>query len=481
MTEGGQAWLWGAIGLVVLLGLGWAITATLRARRRDDGGEGWGYQLDTAYDAKEEAKRLSEQPDPPPDPVVEEKGPEPEQKQVRAPEQSLSESAVVPQDTVGIRVEDVEPEPDPELSDEARRQRFEAEKIARREAKAEKRRIREEAAEVAAAQRLDDLEEDRQRFEEERRQAFRLGLTKTREGLLGKLGGVFGLGTQVTEATFAELEAVLFTSDIGVRTADRLLTKLREDHAAKSMKNQGELLAGLRREIEAILDLEQTPLFSGGEPGSPKVIMVVGVNGVGKTTTIGKLAHKAIAEGHKVLVGAGDTFRAAAVEQLEVWGERSGATVVRGKAQADPSSVLFSAVQKGCEQGASVIICDTAGRLHTRAELMEELKKMHRVMGKALPGAPHEVLLVLDATVGQNAIAQARSFKEAVEVTGIALTKLDGTARGGVIAGICDEMGVAVRFIGVGEAMEDLRVFDAGDFVDALFADAEQMVLGADH
>ncbi|MBM65729.1 MAG: signal recognition particle-docking protein FtsY [Myxococcales bacterium] len=494
MTADGQTLVWGLVGLAILLGLGWSIWSTLRARRRDDGGEGWRYNLDTAYDAKAEAKRAAEQTAPASEAAEAADDPaqvdvEPEAVPAKEPAAPTEEPAIAPVEEAVAVPEPVsespaatasEPAPavDPEALEAARRERFEQEKAARRAEKAAKREAREEAAEAAAAQRLDDLAEDRQRFEAERRQAFRLGLTKTREGLLGKLGGILGFGSQVTEETFADLEAVLFTSDIGVRTADRLLSTLRQQHASKAMKDQRELLSALRREIESILDLDQEPLFAGGEAGAPRVIMVVGVNGVGKTTTIGKLAHRAIAEGHQVLVGAGDTFRAAAVEQLEVWGERSGATVVSGKSQADPSSVLFSAVQKGLEQGASVIICDTAGRLHTRAELMEELKKMHRVMGKALPGAPHEVLLVLDATVGQNAIAQARSFKDAVEVTGIALTKLDGTARGGVIAGICDEMGVAVRFIGVGEALEDLRVFDAEAFVDALFADAEQMVLG---
>lgn len=491
MTEDGQTWVWGLVGAAVVLGLVVTIWSTMRARKRDDGGDGWQYSLDSAYDAKAEAKRLAEQPAPTSEaPAAREAVAEPSTRPEPAaapdaapdvePDGELAPEDPLPAVAESIETAPVEPEPsvDPVALETARRERFEQEKAARRAAKAEKRQAKEEAAEAEAAQRLDDLAEDRQRFEAERRQAFRLGLTKTRDGLLGKLGGILGFGSQVTEETFADLEAVLFTSDIGVRTADRLLSTLREQHASKAMKDQNELLRALRREIEAILDLDQAPLFAGGEDGTPRVIMVVGVNGVGKTTTIGKLAHRAIAEGHQVLVGAGDTFRAAAVEQLEVWGERSGATVVSGKAQADPSSVLFSAVQKGLEQGASVIICDTAGRLHTRAELMEELKKMHRVMGKALAGAPHEVLLVLDATVGQNAIAQARSFKEAVEVTGIALTKLDGTARGGVIAGICDEMGVAVRFVGVGEGLEDLREFDASDFVDALFADAEQMVLG---
>jgi fused signal recognition particle receptor len=199
--------------------------------------------------------------------------------------------------------------------------------------------------------------------------------------------------------------------------------------------------------------------------------MVVGVNGSGKTTTIGKLAAKLQGAGRSVLLGAGDTFRAAASEQLEVWAERVGAPCVRGKDGGDPASVCFEAVKAGVEQGREVVICDTAGRLHTKAPLMEELKKVKRVIGKACEGAPHEVLLVLDSTNGQNAIAQARQFHEALGVTGIVLTKLDGTAKGGVVIGICDELQLPVRFVGVGEKVADLRPFDPREFVDALFAE----------
>jgi fused signal recognition particle receptor len=197
---------------------------------------------------------------------------------------------------------------------------------------------------------------------------------------------------------------------------------------------------------------------------------VVGVNGSGKTTTIGKLAAKLKASGHSVLLGAGDTFRAAAGEQLEVWAERVGAPVVRGKEGADPASVCFEAVQRGAAEKADVVVCDTAGRLHTKAPLMEELKKVKRVIGKAVEGAPHEVLLVLDATNGQNAIAQARQFHEALGVTGLVLTKLDGTAKGGVVIGICDELRIPVRFVGIGETVADLKPFAPKEFVEALFA-----------
>jgi fused signal recognition particle receptor len=266
-----------------------------------------------------------------------------------------------------------------------------------------------------------------------------------------------------------ELEAVLFTSDIGARTADRLLEDLKMRRKTEGLKTPQEVIESLRNQISKILDLPSSGLFEGLQPGKTKVVMVVGVNGVGKTTSIGKLAHGARQRGHSVLLGAGDTFRAAAVEQLEVWAERSECEFVHGADGVDPSSVLFDAVKKGVEQNMELVICDTAGRLHTRAELMDELKKMYRVIGKAAEGAPHEVILVLDATIGQNAIAQARTFVDAVPVTGIILTKLDGTARGGVIAGICDELKIPVRYIGVGEGLDDLRGFVAADFVDALF------------
>jgi fused signal recognition particle receptor len=198
--------------------------------------------------------------------------------------------------------------------------------------------------------------------------------------------------------------------------------------------------------------------------------MVVGVNGSGKTTTVGKLAAQVQRGGHTVLLGAGDTFRAAAGEQLEIWAERVGAPIVRGKEGSDPASVCFEAVKRAADDKVDVVLCDTAGRLHTKLPLMEELKKVKRVMAKAAPGAPHEVLLVLDATNGQNAIAQARQFHEALGVTGIALTKLDGTAKGGVVIGICDELGIPVRFVGVGEKVADLKPFDPHEFVEALFA-----------
>ena len=261
-------------------------------------------------------------------------------------------------------------------------------------------------------------------------------------------------------------------ADIGVKTATKLLESAREKVKRKELSDPDRLKAALREEIARILALDgadgaAAPLRVGA--ARPWVIMVVGVNGSGKTTTIGKLAAKLKGAGHSVLLGAGDTFRAAAGEQLEVWAERVGAPVVRGKEGSDPASVCFEAVQRGVAEKVDVVLCDTAGRLHTKLPLMEELKKVKRVIAKAAEGAPHEVLLVLDATNGQNAIAQARQFNESLGVSGIALTKLDGTAKGGVVIGICDELRIPVRYVGVGETVADLRPFAPKEFVEALF------------
>ena len=290
---------------------------------------------------------------------------------------------------------------------------------------------------------------------------------------MARLQGIFGGSRQVDESTLAEMEEILFTADIGVKTATSLLEGARERVKRRELDDPARLKAALRQEIARIVSLGGPPganrEFAVG-PSRPWVIMVVGVNGSGKTTTVGKLAAKLGQAGHRVLLGAGDTFRAAAGEQLEVWADRVGAPVVRGKDGSDPASVCFEAVKRGVEEKVDVVLLDTAGRLHTKLPLMEELKKVKRVVDKALPGAPHDVLLVLDATNGQNAIAQARQFHEALGVTGIALTKLDGTAKGGVVIGISDELGIPVRYVGVGEKVADLRAFDPAEFVDALFA-----------
>jgi fused signal recognition particle receptor len=355
---------------------------------------------------------------------------------------------------------------------EAEREEKERRRLAREE---EERRAREEAeraAREAGEARRREEEERRRRAEAEAGKTLAAGLEKTRGGFMARLNALFAGGRVVDDAVLADLEEVLFTADIGVKAATKLLDAARERVRRRELSDPERLKGALREEIARILALDGT---GGGPPAlrigaaRPWVVMVVGVNGSGKTTTIGKLAAKHRGAGHSVLLGAGDTFRAAAGEQLEVWAERAGAPVVRGKEGGDPASVCFEAVQRGAAEKVDVVICDTAGRLHTKAPLMEELKKVKRVIGKASEGAPHEVLLVLDATNGQNAIAQARQFHEALGVTGIALTKLDGTAKGGVVIGICDELGIPVRWVGVGETVADLRPFVPREFVEALF------------
>lgn len=361
----------------------------------------------------------------------------------------------------------------------AKREAYRAEKAAEAEAKERKQREREESARLAAEEEKRKAEEAarveaeakaaaQKKVEAEAGQTLAHGLAKTkREGFMSRLAGLFGGAPKpVDESVLAELEEVLFTADIGVKTASRLVEHARDSAKSKSL-GSAELKGVIREEVQRIVTLKANHALSGS--ASPHVIMVVGVNGAGKTTTIGKLAAKAHAQGKRVLLGAGDTFRAAATEQLDVWAERAGAELVKGKEEADPASVVFDAVKQGVEKKVDLVIADTAGRLHTKANLMEELKKVRRVMEKAMPGAPHEVLLVLDSTNGQNAIMQARQFHEAVGVTSIALTKLDGTAKGGVIIGICDELKVPVAWVGVGEKVADLRPFDPKEFVDALF------------
>ena len=361
--------------------------------------------------------------------------------------------------------------------EEARSRAYQAEKAAAAAERERRRKEREEAqaqaeeqarveAAAAAVRAEAEAAEARARVEREAGQALALGLAKTRtEGFVARLQGLFG--RPIDDAVIAELEEVLLTADIGVRTASHLVSVARS-HAGGSEKKLRELL---RAEMESLVSLPVSgPSLSGGGP--PHVVMVVGVNGTGKTTTIGKLAARARSvDGKRVLLGAGDTFRAAASDQLEVWAERAGVEVVSGAANADSASVLFETVKKGVAEGYDLILADTAGRLHTKVHLMDELSKVRRVLGKAMPGAPHEVLLVLDAATGQNALTQAKQFLEATGVTGIVLTKLDGTARGGVVFGICHELKVPVRWVGVGERVEDLRPFDAKALVAALFAE----------
>jgi fused signal recognition particle receptor len=299
---------------------------------------------------------------------------------------------------------------------------------------------------------------------------LRSGLDKTRNGFIRNLDEVFLGNKQLDDKVVQRLEEVLITADIGVQTAYELLESVTERVKRRELNDPEMVMKHLKVLIKDMLSGVEAPLRVG-YGSEPFVVMVLGVNGSGKTTTIAKIAARHKAAGRKVMIVAGDTFRAGAVEQVEIWAERIGCKVVRGKDKADPSSVVFEAIQRAIREDFELVLVDTAGRLHTRVPLMEELKKVHRTMGKKLPQAPHEILLVIDASMGQNAILQARTFNEAVPVTGVCLTKLDGTSKGGVILGISNELKIPIRFIGIGEKMDDLRDFNAGDFVEALFAD----------
>jgi fused signal recognition particle receptor len=300
-------------------------------------------------------------------------------------------------------------------------------------------------------------------------QRLTVGLSRTREALGGRLQGVFSRGA-IDEELFEELEDALILADVGVGATGKLVQALREDVKREGLKDPAELRQRLQRHITDMLSDERASIAEKPAEG-PLVILVVGVNGGGKTTTIGKLAARYTAAGHTVMLGAGDTFRAGAIEQLRIWSDRAGADVVAHAEGADPAAVLFDTLEAAKARGHDVVICDTAGRLQSRKPLMDQLGKVTRVIGKAVPGAPHEVLLVLDATIGQNALSQARVFGEVVGVTGIVLTKLDGTAKGGVVVAVRAESGVPVKFVGVGEQVDDLRPFDAEGFAEALFGD----------
>ncbi|MFZ5650915.1 MAG: signal recognition particle-docking protein FtsY [Bacillota bacterium] len=292
-------------------------------------------------------------------------------------------------------------------------------------------------------------------------------LARTRQNFVEKIDSIITGRKNIDEDLYEELEEVLIQGDVGTDTALNLVEDLRGFVKERRISDAQELKPVLKELIKEIMDQDYSPL--SGE-GSPTVILVVGVNGVGKTTTIGKLAHNLKQEGKKVMLAAGDTFRAAAIDQLQIWGNRVGVDVIRHKEGADPAAVVFDALQAARARNADVLVVDTAGRLHTKSNLMEELKKVGRVLSRESPGAPHEVLLVLDATTGQNAINQARIFGEATGVTGIVLTKLDGTAKGGVVIGIKQALKIPVKFIGIGEGIDDLRPFNSAEFVEALFA-----------
>lgn len=299
-------------------------------------------------------------------------------------------------------------------------------------------------------------------------QRMQKGLAKTRSSLVGRVDALLGSSDKLDDEFLEELEEILITADFGMQVTQELVQALAGRLKDLDGNEPEQLHQVLGEEIRARLKMGESdwPIPESG----PLVIMAVGVNGVGKTTTIGKLAKQFADQGKKVVLGAGDTFRAAAAEQLEVWGQRSGAEVIRHAEGSDPGAVAFDAAKAAVARKADVLILDTAGRLHTKVNLMEELKKVRRVVDREIPGAPHETLLVLDATTGQNALIQAKTFREAVDVSGIALTKLDGTAKGGIVVAISSQLDLPVRLIGVGEGVADLRPFNSDEFVDALFA-----------
>ncbi|HOH89033.1 MAG TPA: signal recognition particle-docking protein FtsY [Bacillota bacterium] len=295
------------------------------------------------------------------------------------------------------------------------------------------------------------------------------GLAKTRNNITGKLNGVLASFKSVDEELFEELEEILITSDVGVSTTMMILDKLRSRVKEQNIKDPSEVKELLKQEILAIMG-ESTERL--GER-TPVVILVIGVNGVGKTTSIGKIASKMKKSGKKVIIAAADTFRAAAIDQLEIWGKRIGVDVIKHQEGADPAAVIFDAINSAKSKQADILICDTAGRLHNKKNLMEELKKISRIIEREYPEAYRETLLVLDATTGQNAISQAKLFKEAADINGLVLTKLDGTAKGGIIIAIKSELDIPVKLIGVGEKVNDLQEFSASDFVNALFDENE--------
>ncbi len=304
-------------------------------------------------------------------------------------------------------------------------------------------------------------------------------VSKTRTQLAARVEELFSGAKEIDPHTLAKLEKALLEADIGVRTTREVLEAVREKLERHALGNADELKAELKRQILARMNppapaasaagVAAVEAANGNAAVRPRVIFMVGVNGVGKTTTMGKLANRLMKEGHSVMLCAADTFRAAAIEQLEVWGQRAGVEIVKQKPGADPAAVVYDALAAAKSRGTEAVIVDTAGRLHTKSNLMAELEKMKRTAAKVVPGAPHEMLLVMDATTGQNGLVQARQFTSTVGITGIVLTKLDGTAKGGIVVAITQELGLPVRYVGVGEKMEDLLPFDAQEFVNSLF------------
>lgn len=310
-------------------------------------------------------------------------------------------------------------------------------------------------------------------FSREKKESLDKGLEKTKENVFKKLSRVVIGKSKVDDDVLDELEEVLITSDVGVDTTLRIIQRIEKRVATDKFMGTSELNTILKEEIAALLEENNTPDaddFSLQTDGFPYIIMVVGVNGVGKTTTIGKLAYQFKQQGKSVYIGAADTFRAAAIDQLVIWAERVGVPIVKQKMGSDPASVAYDTLASAIKNNADVVIIDTAGRLHNKLNLMNELSKIKSVMKKLIPDAPHEVLLILDGSTGQNAFEQAKQFTKATEVTALALTKLDGTAKGGVVIGISDQFKIPVKYIGIGEKMQDLQIFRKKEFVDSLFS-----------
>lgn len=307
-----------------------------------------------------------------------------------------------------------------------------------------------------------------------KKETLEQGVQKSRSGILNKLGKALAGKDTVDDETLDELEEILITSDVGVKTTLEIIKRIEKRVAKDKFVTQGELQTMLREEIVGLLQenpTEKPAEFDAEFPSKPHIVLVVGVNGVGKTTTIGKLSHMYKSAGKDVLLGAADTFRAAAVDQLKIWSERADVPIIEQGQNADPAAVAFDTASAAKARGADIALIDTAGRLHNKKALMDELSKIKRVMSKVIDDAPHEVILVLDASTGQNAMQQAKAFTEAVDITGLALTKLDGTAKGGIVIGISHELNVPVKYIGLGEKIEDLQVFDKVAFVNALFGE----------
>jgi fused signal recognition particle receptor len=300
---------------------------------------------------------------------------------------------------------------------------------------------------------------------------FKEGLAKTRDALMGKVEAIISFGRKIDEEFYEELEEALIMADVGVNTVMEIMDDLRAEVKKRKLSDAEELRPVLKAKLAELMG-EQRDELKMAQDGLT-IILFVGVNGVGKTTTIGKMAHKFKSEGKKVVLAAGDTFRAGAIEQLEVWGERAGVDVIKQNAGSDPAAVIYDGIQAARARKADILLCDTAGRLQNKSNLMDELNKVYRVIKREVPDAPHEVLLVLDATTGQNALQQAKLFGASAGVTGLVLTKLDGTAKGGIVIAIRKELELPVKFVGLGEKIDDLQPFDPHDFLDALFATGE--------